>query len=381
LCVLRRIYFKVVAKQLFNFYDELIKQLFPILYLLFSAITSMGQAEDGTPQKYLCYRAESPLKIDGIADEKSWINAEWTADFVDILGNQGVSPRFKTRTKMLWDNDYLYLYATLSEPHIWANLTKRDDVIFQDNDFEVFIDPDGDTHQYFEYEINALNTEWDLKLTKPYRDGGIAVSSFNFAGIKAAVSLQGTINNPADVDQSWSVEIAFPLKSFIDSSMALPLKSGDQWRINFSRVEWQTRVENGRYVKQKDPTTGKNLAEDNWVWSPQGRVDMHCPEKWGTVQFSQHVAGEDTTTFITHPEQTVKDELRKVYYAQRKFQALHKKYAQSLSELNTLESVTPEWKYVPNLIRTPQGYECTAIESTTGKICHINETGRVWSQK
>ena len=52
-------------------------------------------------------------------------------------------------------------------------LTEHDSVIFQDNDFEVFIDPDGDNHNYYEIEINALNTEWDLRLPKPYRDGRV----------------------------------------------------------------------------------------------------------------------------------------------------------------------------------------------------------------
>lgn len=32
----------------------------------------------------------------------------------------------------------------------------------QDNDFEVFLDPDGDNHNYYEIEINAHNTVWDL---------------------------------------------------------------------------------------------------------------------------------------------------------------------------------------------------------------------------
>ena len=32
-------------------------------------------------------------------------------------------------------------------------------MIFNDNDFEVFINPDGDNHEYYEFEINALNTE------------------------------------------------------------------------------------------------------------------------------------------------------------------------------------------------------------------------------
>jgi hypothetical protein len=40
-------------------------------------------------------------------------------------------------------------------------------VIFHDNDFEVFLNPSGDGRNYFEFEINALNTGWDLFLPKP----------------------------------------------------------------------------------------------------------------------------------------------------------------------------------------------------------------------
>ena len=28
-----------------------------------------------------------------------------------------------------------------------------------------------------------------------------------------------------------------------------------------------------------------NMREDNWVWSPQWVVDMHLPDRWGTVSF------------------------------------------------------------------------------------------------
>lgn len=34
---------------------------------------------------------------------------------------------------------------------------------------QVFIDPDGDNHLYYEIEINALGTAWDLLLPRPYR--------------------------------------------------------------------------------------------------------------------------------------------------------------------------------------------------------------------
>ena len=111
---------------------------------------------------------------------------------------------------MLWDDDYFYFAADIEEPHLWATLTARDSVIFQDNDFEIFIDPDGDTHNYFELEINAFATVWDLMLVQPYRDGGPAIHAWDIAGLKAAVDARGTINRPDDRDDGWSVEIAIP---------------------------------------------------------------------------------------------------------------------------------------------------------------------------
>ncbi len=121
-----------------------------------------------TPRSYLCHFAAGAIQIDGKPDEPAWAAAPWTADFIDIQGAGKPKPRFRTRAKLLWDEEYLYIAAELEESHVWATLTNHDAVIFQDPDFEVFIDPDGDTHQYYEFEINALNTGWDLRLDKPY---------------------------------------------------------------------------------------------------------------------------------------------------------------------------------------------------------------------
>lgn len=181
---------------------------------------------------------------------------------------------------MLWDDDCLYIAAEMEEPNVWATLTERDSIIFHDNDFEVFLDPDGDAKSYFELEVNALNTVWDLWLETPYRDGGQADSTWFIEGLRTAVNVKGTINNPSDMDQGWSVEIAIPWKALEDKAgMPCPPKQGDIWRINFSRVQWQTTVKDGKYAKVP------NTPEDNWVWSPQGVIDMHQPEMWGYLEF------------------------------------------------------------------------------------------------
>ncbi len=222
------------------------------------------------PRGYLCHFTPNPITIDGRLDDAAWTTAPWTEDFIDIEGPAKPRPRFRTRAKLLWDNNYLYIAGELEEPHVWATLTNHDAVIFQDPDFEVFIDPDGDTHNYYEFEINALNTGWDLLLDKPYQDQGKAHNEWEIPGLKTAVQVHGTLNNPSDVDSGWSVELAFPWKVLAQHARhgGHP-KEGEQWRIDFSRVEWQITTNGNKY--QKVP----KRSEDNWVWSPQGVIDMH----------------------------------------------------------------------------------------------------------
>src|SRR5439155_24691190 len=87
------------------------------------------------PKGYVCYRAPSPITIDGDLKDAAWDAAPWTDAFVDIEGDKQPKPRFRTRVKMLWDDEAFYIAAELEEPHVWATLKEHDSVIFQDNDF------------------------------------------------------------------------------------------------------------------------------------------------------------------------------------------------------------------------------------------------------
>ncbi len=180
--------------------------------LLFNFLDS-NKSETFYPKdfkNYVCYATNQEIVVDGKLDEEVWRKASFSDLFIDIEGKIKSARLHETQFKMLWDSDYLYVGVWIEEPHIWATYTKRESVIFHENDFEIFIDPNGDTHNYFEIEVNALNTIWDLMLTKPYRDGGRAINSWDVKGMKTAVFLEGTINDPSDVDEYWSVEFALP---------------------------------------------------------------------------------------------------------------------------------------------------------------------------
>ena len=333
-------------------------------------------AGDFSPEHYICYMTDK-ISIDGILDENSWQSAQWTKDFVDIEGDVKPMPAYRTRVKMLWDDEYLYVAAEITDSHIRAKLKQRDTVIFYDNDFEVFIDPDGDTYEYMEFEMNAYNTLWDLLLTKPYRDNGRVSNAWNINGIKTAVNINGTINDPSDQDDNWIVELAFPFD--VLTEFGGNPRDGKQWRINFSRVNWRIEIENGEYKKAVNPETGAVYPEYNWVWSPQGLINMHYPERWGYIQFSDIKAGEGTVEFMADPDEKVKWNLRTMYYAQRNYASERGDYTQDIHELYEYGYEKSEYK--PCILLKPTGYEAYILSKDSNLLWIINSSGRIYGRK
>ena len=247
----------------------MIRSLTMLCLTILTSCAVFAQNPQPTPLSYDCYRTTTPIHIDGKLDDPAWQQAKWTSDFVDIEGAAKPTPRFRTRVKMLYDDKYLYIAAELQEPNVTATLREHDSVIFHDNDFEVFIKPLPQTESYYEFEMNAFNTGWDLFLNKPYNENGKPDNSWDILGLKTAVAVQGTLNNPNDTDQGWTLEIAYPLHAFDSRQTVPPPQPGTVWRMNFSRVEWKPG----------------NPKEDNWVWSPQGVINMHVPDRWGYLRF------------------------------------------------------------------------------------------------
>lgn len=319
--------------------------------------------------------------MDGHLNEPDWQNVPWTNAFVDIEGDKMPAPLYRTRAKIMWDDNYLYIAAELEEPNIWATYTERNSVIFHENNFEVFIDPNGDTHTYYEYEVNALGTEWDLLLTKPYRNGGIPLSAWQISGLKKGICLKGSINNPSDTDTLWRVELAFPWKILNECApdKRMP-KHAEQWRINFSRVEWRLDLIDGKYEKRVDAETDRHYPEYNWVWSPTGVIDMHRPELWGYVQFSETTAGKGNESFVINPDEYIKFALRELYYRQHDFYRKNKKYSGKQSDLLKDPLMVNGKKFIAEFEISNTRFKITANSSDNKSQWHITEDGKIWKQ-
>jgi hypothetical protein len=333
--------------------------------------------QDASPKKgYLTYKtAEKPI-IDGQLDDTSWRAANWSDAFQDIRGGDFPTPDQLTQMKMLWDENFLYIGVKLYENHIWATYLERESVIFQENDIEIFIDPNGDTHNYYEIEINALGTLWDLLMTKPYKNGGRPINGWNINDFEYAIHLDGTINDPGDEDNFWSIEMAIPWKSLSQSGPNFkPPVDGEQWRINFSRVQWQIIAEDGGYSKKINPQSGKHFPEDNWVWSPIGVVNMHIPERWGYVQFADTPVGQNTSLFVYQPDVQIKDELRMLYNAQKAFYGISGQFTSQFSELNINTRLSDI-----EIESSKSRFKISSPATDQDLRWYITEDGRIWKE-
>ena len=361
----------------------MIRASFIIFYGLVyvSSVAAQLRLIEEFPRTYVAYRATGEMTMDGRLDEADWLNVPWTEDFVDIEGDRMPAPLYRTRVKMLWDDDYLYIAAEMEEPHLWATYTERNSVIFHENNFEVFIDPNGDTHNYYEYEVNALGTEWDLLLTKPYRDGGIPVSAWHITGLEKGILLKGTLNDPSDKDTLWRVELAFPWEILRECAPGRRRpQPSEQWRINFSRVQWRLNVVGGAYVKRPDPETGRPYPEYNWVWSPQGAINMHMPEYWGYVQFSDIPAGKGEEEFVINPDENIKFALRELYDRQLSYRRETGRYAGSMEEVMEEPLEINGRTFRPDFEVSRTRFKISAPSYDKKSRWYIVEDGRIWLQ-
>jgi hypothetical protein len=248
---------------------------------------------------------EEKIQIDGILDEKAWLECAPSRKFVDLIS--GEETAYSTTVKLLWDNENLYVAYDIEEPNVQGKFTERDSPIYQDNDVEIFI---AGENAYYEFEINSLGTIYEglfvwqsdfeksglaqlkeldrnnpalrfqefngVGFTKHPRGKRWAFLGWDYAGARSAVAVQGTLNDDRDRDRGWTVELAFPWRGMkllnYGKPRALPPNPNDQWRIDFSRF-------NQYKVRPPQADSG------GWALSRHGIWDSHIPEYFPYVKF------------------------------------------------------------------------------------------------
>ncbi|VXB11352.1 Hydrolase [Flavobacterium sp. 9AF] len=165
-------------------------------------------------------RKISVISIDGQLDEEDWSKALPANNFFTFSPDNGnlESPDLKSEVKILYDNDAIYIGATLfdNEPHkILKEITERDDFGTSDL-FGVFINGYNDGQQDFQFYVSAANGQGDCNFTSQNGE------DYSWNAIWSS--------NVKITNFGWVVEMKIPY-----AALRFPKKDLQTWGINFFR--------------------------------------------------------------------------------------------------------------------------------------------------
>jgi hypothetical protein len=192
------------------------------------ALGPMLGSEPELPE-YKVHRVKKAPVIDGALDDEAWKDAT----SVVLHGSfDGRPVALRTEARLLYDDTNLYVSFDAEDPDIWGTLLKRDEPIYNEEVVEIFLDADADGKTYNELQVSPHNVIFDAYF--PARRQGMDTSWDS--GMKTAVKVHGTIDNPSDRDERWTVEMQIPF-AHLASVPHVPPKQGDRWRFNLYRLE------------------------------------------------------------------------------------------------------------------------------------------------
>jgi hypothetical protein len=257
------------------------------VWVLCGLLTAGAAAHAQKINEYMVKRAPGKITVDGKLDEPGWKNVELTAPF--MIYNTGATPKFPTQAKMLWDNQYLYIAFIMTDNDVWAKTKKwnvGDPCLCAEEVAEVFIDPDGDSLNYLEAEINPYGALMALRIDKTFDKGGTGDYSWTYKNLKIGIGVQGTLNDSTDVDTSWICELGFPFSeiAFSAPTLSFPPKPGESWRINLYRYEYIRPL-----ATEKPELTAWNRTK--WTDTDKDR-GFHAPDYFGKIIYSSEIAGK-----------------------------------------------------------------------------------------
>lgn len=217
------------------------------------------------PPRYYARPAGGPITLDGKADEPAWANAPKTRVFLRPDGRPA-SRAMLTRAQLVYDDEYLYVAFDVKDSNIESPFDGRDKTLWKADVVELFIDPGADGRDYAELQVAPTNALFDAVFST-HRSPKWEEAAEKNLGLRSAVAIDGTLNQPGDEDKGWTVELAIPFAD-LPGAGGRP-RPGTEWGLNMYRID------------QEGP---RNMAYQA-SWAPVGG-DFHQLDGAGVLIFA-----------------------------------------------------------------------------------------------
>lgn len=224
-----------------------------ILISVFLALCFPEEALTDSGAEYSIIKVTLPPKIDGKLDDAIWKYAE-PAEIG--LTDQGGKVTKMSVAYGVYDDSYLYFAFHRMDKDVGkleADAKGRDSSVWDDDEFELFIDTNHDHKTYWQLCVNTVNEIFDCE------NIGANCDSATNADWETAVTV--------GAKEDWFLEVKI---GYQDLDVKEKPKPGDVWGVNFCG-----------HVKS---------GIDEWVtWSDIG-ASFHTPAGFGNMTFSSKAA-------------------------------------------------------------------------------------------
>lgn len=215
------------------------------------------------PTAFECRWTDTPLTIDGKADEEAWKRAQVIDYFYQPwLGKDARPAKSATKARLLWDREYIYFFADMEDNDLFADVKEQNGKTWHNDVFELFFKPAADKTGYFEFQVNALGTLYDSFIPAPG-----APQQFDNFQYEAKVVRRGTLNEHQDKDEGWSAEGRIPWRDFARGGGRPAVD--EKWKFTLCRFDYNIKWE----------------APDLSTCAPLTQRNFHQTSAYATLRF------------------------------------------------------------------------------------------------
>lgn len=250
-------------------------RFFTCCFFLLAFSYSNAQKKNASFQ-YHIHKALSPIRIDGIADEQAWKEAQVATDFYMVLPMDTSAAGVRTDVSMTYDQNNVYLLAVCYNPaatRLMVESLRRDFAFLKNDNFLVFIDPFEDQTTGFAFGANAYGAQWDGTM---------------YEGSKVDLNWDNKwISEVKNDTDKWVLEAAIPFKTIRYK------KDAKQWGINFSRNDLKTTEKSSWTPVPRQFPTAALAYTGTLVW------DEPPPAPRSNISVIPYVLGGLSKNYIT----------------------------------------------------------------------------------